>query len=414
MTEPTSPAARPRPTPVAPGERIVSLDVLRGVAILGILIMNIQAFSMIDAAYLNPTAYGDLTGVNRLVWVLSHLVADTKFLSVFSMLFGAGIVLSASRLREKGVRPGPVHYRRTLWLLLVGLAHGYFLWYGDILAMYAIVALVVYLFWSIRPLPLAIIGLAVLCVSPLLYWVSGVGLSYAPPEALEGMMAFWRPGADAVAGQLAAYRGTWGAQMTQRVPSMSTALTMSFAAFLAWRSAAMMLLGMALYKWGVLSAERSRKFYLAMAVIGLAVGFPTVWLGVVRRFADGWTLQYSFLRGALYNYWGSALVALGYVGLVMLAVRGRELGRLGRTLAAAGRMAFTNYLLQTAICTTLFYGHGFGLFGRIERWGQILIVFGVWAFQLWFSRFWLERYRFGPVEWLWRTLTYMRPQPMRR
>ena len=412
MTGPTQLGTRP--APVAAGERIVSLDVLRGVAILGILVMNVQSFSMIDAAYLNPTAYGDLTGVNRFVWTLGHLFADTKFLSIFSMLFGAGIVLFATRLKGKGIRSGPVHYRRALWLLLIGLAHGYFLWYGDILAMYAIVALVVYLFWSIRPLPLTIIALVVLSVSPLLYWVSGMGLSYAPPEALEGMMEFWRPGAETVAEQLAAYRGSWADQMTQRVPSMTTSLTMSFGVFLAWRSAGMMLLGMALYKWGVLSAERSRRFYIVMAVVGVAIGFPVVGLGIARRFTDGWTLQYSFLRGAQYNYWGSVLIVLAYVALVMLAVKGRELGGLGRTLAATGRMAFTNYLLQTVICTTLFYGHGLGLFGRVERWGQIVIVFCIWVFQLWFSRFWLERFRFGPAEWLWRTLTYMRLQPMRR
>lgn len=146
------PAATAMPAaPVTAGERIVSLDVLRGFAILGILIMNIQSFSMISAAYLNPTAYGDLTGLNRVVWTLSHLFADLKFISIFSMLFGAGIVLFARRLEAKGLRAGPVHYRRAIWLLLIGLAHGFLLWYGDILAIYGLVGLIVYLMWRRSP-----------------------------------------------------------------------------------------------------------------------------------------------------------------------------------------------------------------------------------------------------------------------
>jgi uncharacterized protein len=175
-----------------------------------------------------------------------------------------------------------------------------------------------------------------------------------------------------------------------------------------------MLVGMALFKWGVLSAERSRRFYSVLAVAGFAIGLPIIGVGIARRFAVDWSIEYAFFRGSQYNYWGSVFVALAYVSVVMLIVKSRELGRLGRAFAAAGRMAFTNYLLQTAICTTLFYGHGLGLFGRVERSIQILIVFAVWVFQLWFSTFWLERFRFGPAEWLWRTLTYLKPQRMRR
>ena len=170
--------------PVTADERIVSLDVLRGFAILGILIMNIQSFSMIGAAYLNPTAYGNLTGLNRVVWTLGHLFADMKFISIFSMLFGAGVVLFATRLESRGQRPGPVHYRRTFWLLVIGLAHGFLLWYGDILAIYALIGFIVYLFWRRSPLALLITGVAVMCVGTLLYVGAGVGITMAPPEAL--------------------------------------------------------------------------------------------------------------------------------------------------------------------------------------------------------------------------------------
>ena len=415
---PPAPAAAPpapaAAAPVAAGERIVSLDVLRGVAILGILLMNIQGFSMIEAAYLNPTAYGDLTGVNRLVWTLSHLFADLKFISIFSMLFGAGIVLFSKRLEAAGRRPASLHYRRVFWLLVIGLAHGFLLWYGDILTAYALVALVAFLFRKVRPLPLLIVGLVVVSVSSLLYLLGAASMPYAPPEAFETISYFWQPSAEAVADEVAAYRGSWIEQMSHRMPSMIASLTIVFWMNFVWRVGGLMLVGMALFKWGVLSAERSRRFYAALATVGLAVGFPLIGLGIVRRFASGWSIEYAFFNGAQYNYWGSLFVALAYVGLVMLWVRSRPLGRLGRAFAAAGRMAFTNYLMQTVICTTIFYGHGFGLFGSMERSGQILIVFAVWVFQLWFSTVWLERFRFGPVEWLWRTLTYLKPPPMRR
>ncbi len=400
--------------PVTAGERIVSLDVLRGFAILGILIMNIQSFSMIGGAYLNPTAYGDLAGLNRVVWTLSHLFADLKFISIFSMLFGAGIVLFARRLEAKGLRAGPVHYRRAIWLLLIGLAHGFLLWYGDILAIYGLVGLIAYLMWRRSPTALLITGLVVMSVASGLYFMGGVSMPYAPPEALEGFSAFWSPSAEHVALELAAYRGSWLQQMSVRGPAMGANLTMVFGFFYLWRTGGLMLVGMALYKWGVLSAERSRRFYAIVAVVGLAVGLPLVGLGIAKRFADNWSLIYSFFLGWQYNYWGSLFVSLAYVSVVMLIVKGRQLGKLGWAFAAAGRMAFTNYLVQTVICTTIFYGHGFGLFGSVERVHQILIVFAVWIFQLWFSTFWLERFRFGPAEWAWRTLTYLRPQPMRR
>ena len=400
--------------PVQAGNRIVSLDVLRGFAILGILVMNVQSFSMIGAAYLNPTAFGDLTGVNRLVWVLSHMLADLKFVSIFSMLFGAGIVLFASKLESKGFAPGVVHYRRTFWLLLIGLAHGFLLWYGDILAAYALVALVAYLFWRRSRAALLITGTLILIIGSLLSMMFGLSMPYWPPESIEGMMAFWSPTTDAVIAEVASYSGGWLEQMTQRVPGMAAHLTIVFWTSTVWRTGGMMLIGMGLYKLGVLSAERSRKFYTIGGILGLLVGFPLIYLGILRRFASDWSLEYAFFQGAQYNYWGSVFVALAYVLLIMLAVKVAPEGWFSRLFAPVGRMAFTNYLLQTVICTTLFYGHGFGLFGSMSRGGQSIVVLTVWAFEIWLSHAWLSRFRFGPAEWLWRSLTYMRPQPMRR
>ncbi len=125
------------------------------------------------------------------------------------------------------------------------------------------------------------------------------------------------------------------------------------------------------------------------------------------------SLEYAFFQGGQYNYWGSLFVALAYVSLIMLLTKSNPRGRVSARLAAVGRTAFTNYLMQTVICTTIFYGHGFGFLGTVERSVQILIVPAVCVFQIWFSTFWLERFRFGPAEWVWRSLTYMKRQPMR-
>ncbi len=136
--------------------------------------------------------------------------------------------------------------------------------------------------------------------------------------------------------------------------------------------------------------------------------------GVARNFAENWEPLYDIPFGSQFNYWGSIVVSLGWVGLVMLVYRQSWLRLVTQALAAVGRMAFTNYLMQTLICTTIFYGYGFGLFGRVERVGQIGIVFGVWIFQLVVSPLWLRFFRFGPAEWLWRCLTYLKCPPLWR
>lgn len=174
-----------------------------------------------------------------------------------------------------------------------------------------------------------------------------------------------------------------------------------------------MLAGMAFLKWGILSAGRSTRFYVTMIVGGLAGGLPLIVYGVRRNFAHEWSMQHSMFAGTLFNYWGSLLVASAYIAAVMLASRSGRLAGLQNLLAPVGRMAFTSYILQTVICTTIFYGHGFGLYGFVPRWGQALVVVGVWCVVVAAANAWLARYRFGPLEWLWRSLTYGARQPMR-
>ncbi|MXW65248.1 MAG: DUF418 domain-containing protein [Bacteroidetes bacterium SB0662_bin_6] len=394
-------------TPVAPGERIQSLDVLRGFALLGILIMNVQSFSMPTAAYVNPTAWGDLTGINLMVWLASHVLADQKFMTLFSILFGAGVCLFADRAEARSGRSASVHYRRMFWLLVFGLLHVYFLWTGDILVPYAICGCGIYLFRNRSPRRLLVLGICVFSVATFLNLFFAWGLmNYASPEAVAGVASFWTPDAAALEAELAAYQGGWMAQQAYRVRAAFEMHTFVMPVFMLWPCGGAMLVGMALYKWGVLSAARSSRFYRRMIVIGVAAGLTAIGAGVWWNFSGGWTWQSSFFTGVQFNYWGSTGVALGYLGLIMLAVQKGVFSNLQRRLAAVGRLAFTNYILQTVLCTLLFYGHGFGLFGSVERYQQLFVVLAVWLIQLWLSPVWLRRYAYGPLEWAWRALTY--------
>ena len=397
--------------PVAEEERIVSLDVLRGVAVLGILLMNIQSFAMPGDAYLNPTAYGDLTGANRWVWIVTHLVADQKFVSIFSMLFGAGIVLMAERA---GSRAAVLHYRRMGVLIVFGLLHAHLLWSGDILFSYGVVALVVYLARNVVPRRLIIAGVLLHAGSSLFFIGSGLSLRSAPPEVVAQITGdFWLSSHADLARELAAYRGTWLEQQALREADAATMETFIFFIDTMWKVSGLMLIGMALFKLGVLSARRSDAFYRGMIALGLGLGLPVVAFGVWSNFKAGWTVPYSLFFGSQYNYWGSVVVALGWIGAVMLWCRSDRALSLRRRLAAVGRMAFSNYILQTVIGTLLFFGTGFGLFGHVERVGQLLIVFGIWLVQLVVSPLWLRRFAYGPLEWLWRSLTYGRVEHVR-
>ena len=401
--------------PVAEKERIVSIDVLRGFALLGILPMNIQSFSMIGAAYLNPTAYGDLHGVNYLVWLLSHLLADEKFMTIFSMLFGAGILLMTSHIEAAGKRSAALHYRRMGWLILFGVAHAYLLWSGDILFTYGMCGLAVYLCRKLPPRILVTAGLLTIAVASVVLTAYGArSLHWSPTQLQEAREYFWMPAPAMVAKELVAYRGSWSAQMAFRVPDSVQMETLFFAAFSFWRAAGLMLIGMGLFKLGVFSGKTSPRAYWTMIAGALAVGLPVTLYGTQRIIASGWDFRYSFFCGAEYNYWASLLVSMGWVGTVMLATKSAALLPLTKRLAAVGRMAFTNYILHTIICTSTFYGYGLGLFGKVERVWQFAIVLAIWLIQLIVSPIWLRYFVFGPLEWLWRSLTYLQWEPFRR
>ncbi|MBV7331523.1 DUF418 domain-containing protein [Chloroflexi bacterium TSY] len=279
--------------PLAPEKRLVSLDVLRGFALLGILIMNIQSFAMPAAAYFIPTAYGDLEGANRWVWILSHLFTDQKFMTIFSILFGAGIVLFTEKLEAKGIRSIGVHYRRTFWLLVIGLSHAYLLWSGDILVAYALCALIIYWFRKWSPRWLLVTGVLVFAIGPSLIFLGGLALENAPPEVYAEATSYWEPTQEEIAAEIEAYQGGWLDQMTARVPASFEMQTASFFFWSLWRAGGLMLVGMALYKWGVLSASRSPQFYTWLMIAGFGIGYPVVAYGIYQNFAHGWDATYA-------------------------------------------------------------------------------------------------------------------------
>ena len=399
--------------PTVESRRIASLDVLRGFALLGILIVNIGAFSMPSAAYFDPTAYGDLSGINGWVWRLMHLFADLKFMAIFAMLFGAGIVLTADRIEARGSSAAGTHYRRMAWLIVFGLLHAHLLWYGDILYWYGMCGLFVYLLRKRSPTTLIILGLLLLAVSSGLMLFAGSTADQWPPEMRQEIVSELKPSEEAKSAEIAAYKGSWLEQMEARTPASTEMQTGTFLTWAFWRVSGLMLLGMALFKLRVFNAERPRTLYLSLLGIAVFIGLPLIGNGIRYNFAIDWRAPEFFFLGLQFNYWASILVSLGWVSVVMLLCQ-KGVSLLTRPLAAVGRTAFSNYILQTLICTTIFYGHGLGLFGEVERIGQMGIVVVIWAVQLAISMLWLRHFRFGPLEWLWRTLIYMRLQPFRR
>jgi uncharacterized protein len=421
--------------PIASFERYDSLDVLRGFAVLGILAMNIYFFGMPAAAYSNPSLYGGSGGAHLVTWVVTHLIFEVKFMTIFSALFGAGLVVMFQRAEARRRPLAAIYYRRILWLLIFGLVHAYALWAGDILVTYAIAGLLIFLFRRRSPRTLIIVGCSVLLIPSLSAFGFGVyvqkmqratseiaALSEAEEEpsedqqklaeSWEEMRPFFEPTPQEIEEDLEIYRDGYLGMFRHRAPMSFMGQTMALGFFTLWRAGGVMLLGMALMKLGVFSASRSRRFYRRCILWGYGLGLPLAALSAWDLIRVNWTIPHAIQVSSHLNYYGSLAVALGHVGMVMLVCQSGALGGLRRRLSAVGRMAFSNYLFHTIVCTTIFYGYGLGLFGRLNRFPLMFFVVAIWLLQLWLSPWWLARFRYGPLEWLWRSLSYRRRQPM--
>ncbi len=488
LVGPEAELPRPKAEPVRGAERVAAVDVLRGVALLGILPMNIVFFGLPGPAYDNPTRGGGDTGLNLGIWAFNHVVFDAKMMTLFSMLFGAGLVLMGGRADARGARLGWVYYRRVSWLLVIGLLHAYLLWAGDILVEYALCGLLLYPFRRLSARTLLILGtLALLVVVPVgaafegafrfmeataakaeamrqeaapnrARWVAGacslaaqaqfrqsLGAGPAPclaaaaeaaataaqedkkPSRFQAWVAdLWTEGvrpeidpspeqwAESYRKEVKVHGGGYGGIVAHNVRQLVVTHTVGFVVGLVWLIGGRMLVGMGLMKLGVFAAARSRRFYVWLAVLGYGVGLPLVGYDTYALLRSHFHYPEALRSGYLFTYVGSVPVALGHVAVVMLVCRAGALRRLTACLAAVGRMALTNYLMQSVLCTTLFYGYGFGLYGKLDRTGLACVVLAVWAAELAWSPVWLRYFRFGPAEWLWRSLTYWRLQPLRR
>ena len=233
-------------------------------------------------------------------------------------------------------------------------------------------------------------------------------------DAFAGQQQWVAPTPEQIAEEITVHRGSYLTVLPTRANNSLIMQVGFIPFFMLWRGTGAMLLGLALARLGVLTGARSARFYLRMMLACYGVGLPLVIGGVIFNFANDFSLGTFSLIGAQFNMVGSLPVALGHIALVMLLVRLNVLGWLGTALAASGRMALTNYLMQSLLCTFIFYGYGLGYFGSLDRLEQELVVLGIWILQLAVSPMWLRRYRFGPAEWGWRSLTYWSLQPMRR
>jgi len=417
VPRPDLPDETPTPVTAAPilgAERIEALDVLRGLSVLGILLMNIGYFAAPSAEYMNPAVRGIPQGLNLIALMFTDLLANTKFITLFSLLFGVGIAVFSERLTARGRKPAGLHYRRMWWLWFIGMIHAYVFWSGDILVSYAVCGMVVYLLRNARVRTLMILGCIMIIAPSITIGGFGAAMPHLPDEIHTQMVAEWQPAIEDIEAEVEVFRGGWLGQMPMRAEHTIAMQTVVHIVFVAWRSGGLMLLGMAFLRLGIVTAQRSARFYTIMAAVGLGLGAPLVGWGMWANFQHQWSMDFSMMTGTMFNYFGSLGMAAGYLALVMLLTKSGAMAGLRHHLAAAGRMAFSNYLGQTLICTTLFYGHGFGLFDRLERWQLFLLVLVIWALQLLVSPWWLTRFRFGPMEWAWRSLTYWQRQPFSR
>jgi uncharacterized protein len=407
----------------SPQPRYITLDAMRGFAVMGILAMNIIGFAMPEWAYVTPKAYSGEALNDQVAWFFSAVFIDGKMRGLFSLLFGASMMLIIERAEAKGESAKRVHYTRMFWLALFGLAHFFFIWFGDILFLYAVVGCVAFLFrdWEQRRLikwALAIYALGVA------FW----GLQFGGLQILQYFATM--PGADAevakqfrevmaspdfamnVEKELALHRGPWWPIVADKLAEWYAPLTLLLQSVT--ETLPLMMIGMAMKKNGFITGEWSRAAYARWARKLVPLGLLLTALLAAWVAATGYDLITSL---AVFLAWGAIprlMLTIGYAALLIMLVEQLAGSAFIARVAAAGQAAFTSYLGTSIIMTTIFYGYGLGLYGFVSRVEVWIFVVGAWAVMLLWSKPWLERFRYGPLEWLWRSLARGKLQPMRR
>ena len=374
--------------------------------------MTVQAFAMPASAYINPSSYERLEGNDLYVWLLSHVFADKKFMSIFTMLFGASVVMLSQKARKEQLRSSDLQYKRFIFLGIIGMFHAYLVYFQDILLLYAICGLLTFIFRSKKSGVQVRAGVIFLIIGSLISLLMGYSTPIWEPGEYEANMAqYWQPNAEQHAEEIDYYTSSWERQILTRAPRAFSFQTRSFVLENFWRISGCILIGMALYKRRVFKGKQSTKYYLKMIGYGIGLGLPLVIIGVLLNFNYDWDFRMYFYFSQ-FNYWGSILMALGYIGLIMLICKTSTRSFIAKRLADVGRMSLSNYILQSLIFTYIFYGQGMALFGDLDRSAQAVFVLGIGIANIIFSWAWLSFFRFGPLEWLWRSLTYGKAQPM--
>ena len=400
------------------GNRHLTLDTVRGVAVLGILLLNIIAFAMPAPAYFNPAAYGGAEGIDLAAWFGNFVLFDGKMRGLFSFLFGASTLLVIERATAKGESAARVHYARMIWLLVFGLVHLWAIWWGDILNHYALIGMIAFLFRTARVKTLLIVGCILLViqfmVSAFIPMIAAIAqLTPGKPgmaEAIEGLkQGFGQPPTAWLTEDVAIHRGSWWAIAVDR---FSEAQWMPLVGLMqyGWETLAYMLFGMAAFRNGMLTGQWERRRYWRWVAIGFGIGIPAYVALALWMVRSDFSLTVVTAATMPLTTPFRPLMIMGWAALIVLLMRPG--GFLTDRLAAAGRMAFTNYLGTSLICTTLFYGYGLGWYGALSRAEVYLVVLGVWALILLWSKPLLEHFAYGPLEWLWRSLARGRPQGM--
>ena len=404
-----------------PGARHITLDALRGFAVMGILAMNIVAFAMPEMAYISPTAFGEPSQADIGSWLVSFIMFDGKMRGLFSLLFGASMMLIVDRAEAKGENPASVHFRRMGWLALFGLAHFFFIWWGDILFLYAAVGCVAYLFKDMEARKLIKTALIIYAIGFLLMalmmggmfflQVAGTGADADPEmaKAYAEMMAGLSAGEEEVALHKSGYLAIVAQKFTEEWMTPLAVVAQNILETLPF-----MMIGMALLKNGFMTGMLDKAIYRKWAWIGISIGavgylFFAVLCGwsdfdpiIVLNSVTAWTFPFRLL------------MIVGYSAALILLIAAFSQSRFIARVAAAGRAAFTNYLGTSIVMTTIFYGYGFGLYGEVSRASLWVFVIGAWGVMLLWSLPWLQRYNYGPLEWLWRSLARGGLQPFKR
>lgn len=405
------------------GDRFVSIDAVRGFAVLGILAMNIVGMGMPAFAYIDPTFYGGADGANAWTWLVNFALTDGKMRGLFTFLFGASMVLIADRARQgDGLSANQTHYRRMWWLFVFGMIHAYVLWWGDILVPYAVAGTFAFMLRKYEPRTLIALGGAILigmlCAS--LFDARDLealkAAAFAPNASADAVTAwqnasyFVRPPETTIAEALAGFGGGITDVLKARAQMAVAMQTMLMFPAGYVEAFAQMLIGMGLFRLGFFTLGWSTRAYLGVIAVGYLIALPlNAWLGW-RAMSAGF--ETMLLHDMI--VWSAAprpFVALAHAAAILLLVRAGAVQWLVGRLAAAGRMALSNYLGTSIIVVLIFDGWAFGLYGQLERWQLYIVVAGIWAAILIWSQPWLARFHYGPFEWVWRSLVQWKRQP---